>query len=348
MVKVILTKEVIDLCGIEDTNPGDVYSINPVLLKGSSVAKSRITVFCEDCGKPSTIMCGSVYNNCEKNEVYLCRDCSMIRKYGTKNAMQNPDIKKKQQQTNMKKYGAKCCFLNPKVREKRRKTCLERYGSEEPFGSKEIQNKTEKTFLKKYGYKRAMSNPEVQEHNRQAFKEKYGVEYVGAIPEVREKIKQTMLERYGEDNPIRVQKFREKAVLNRLKNENDILYNGVRTSSQQKYLYKIYNGEINKLVCGYFVDIMLTDTIYFEYDGSGHNLNVQLGRQTQEEFDKRERLRESILEKYGYKEFKIVSSTDKLPDEDFLLELKNEAINCLNNGHNYFIYNIETKEKIIK
>lgn len=325
MVKVILSQTVIKSCKIENVEPDKVCEIDEKLLSHRRVANMKIAVFCSCCGKEANIRIDSVLNNCRRNGFYSCKEC-----------------------TNMKIYGAKCCLSNPKVREKRRKTCLERYGSEEPLGSKEIQNKTERTFLKKYGYKRAMSNPEVQKHNRQAFKEKYGVEYVGEIPEVREKIRKTMLEKYGVENPVYVQEFKEKAIQKRLENENDILYGGIPTSSQQVYFNEIYGGEINKLVKGYFVDIMLTDTIYFEYDGSGHNLNVQLGRQTQEEFDKRERFRESILEKYGYKEFKVISSTDRLPDEDFLLDLKNEAINCLNNGYNYFIYNIETKEKIIK
>lgn len=322
MVKVILSKDVINKIPIKNIKEGELCEIEPENLKGIYI---KITVFCQECGKELYQGADSVYRNYLRNGLFSCKECSVMRK-----------------------YGCKCALLNPEVREKRRKTCLERYGVEEPLGSKEIQKKTEQTCLKRYGYKRAMMNSEVQKHNRQAFMEKYGVEFVGEVPEVREKIKNTIKERYGVDNPIYVPEFKEKAIRKRLENINDIFHDGIPTSSQQRYFNKIYGGEMNQLVRGYFVDILLTDSVYFEYNGSGHNLNFQLGRTSQEEFDKKEQMRESILEKYGYKEFKIVSSTDKLPDEQFLLELKDKAIEKLNSGYNFFIYNIETKETIVK
>lgn len=370
-MKVILTEDVIKLAGIKDVKPNEEIDIDYKVLRNRQIRRFKIIAFCEDCGKQRELLASSFVNNCRKNKTYLCRDCSNIRKYGVKNVFQtqevkkkrrntliekygvespilNEDIKSKMQKTNIERYGAKCNFNNEDVREKRRKTCLEKYGVEEPLGSKEIQEKIEQTCLKRYGYKRAMMNSGVQEHNRQSFMKKYGVEFVGEIPEVKEKIKNTIKERYGVDNPIYVPEFKEKAILKRLENENDMLYNNIPTSSQQRYLHEIYGGEINKFVHGYFVDIMLTDNIYFEYDGSGHNLGVQMGKITEEQFKKRELFRQNLLESNGYKEFKIISFTDKLPDKSFLLELKDKAVEVLNSGYNYFIYNIETKETIIK
>jgi very-short-patch-repair endonuclease len=113
-------------------------------------------------------------------------------------------------------------------------------------------------------------------------------------------------------------------------------------SKQQKYLHNILGGKLNYPIGKSSLDIAFPDEkIYIEYDGSGHDLSVKLGRVTQQEFLDKEKRRNYALLKRGWKEIRIVSKDDKLPTSYKIKQMFDEAINYLNEGHHWikFIIN---------
>ncbi len=118
-----------------------------------------------------------------------------------------------------------------------------------------------------------------------------------------------------------------------------------KTSSQQLYIFNLYGGEINLSIFPYFVDIFFRDNnIYFEYDGSGHKLNVIKGKITEDEWSAKELKRSLFLRNKALKEFRIVSNDDILPSDDKLLEIKDRAFYILlNKNYNKYVYNLNTK-----
>lgn len=111
--------------------------------------------------------------------------------------------------------------------------------------------------------------------------------------------------------------------------------NGVKVSRQQKHISNLINGRLNALIGFYAVDILLPNKVIIEYDGSGHDLSVKMGTQTQEQFDKSERGREKYLLNKGFSILRIVSQNDLLPSNKVLLNLINDNINELNNNVKY-------------
>ena len=88
----------------------------------------------------------------------------------------------------------------------------------------------------------------------------------------------------------------------------------------------LYSGILNYPISYYNADIYLSnDNFVIEYDGGGHDLNVRLGHLTQNEFNQKEIIRDNIIKRNGYKQMKIISSTDKLPSDDVLLKMLSDT-----------------------
>ena len=122
-------------------------------------------------------------------------------------------------------------------------------------------------------------------------------------------------------------------------------YKKIRTSRQQRILNSIYGGVLNYSECPYYLDIFFEEEkIYLEYDGSGHKLSIKLGTKSIDQFECNEKKRREFLKEKGYKEFRILSSDDLLPNKKELLEIKNKAFRkLLNEGYNTYIYNLDIK-----
>lgn len=295
----------------------------------------------------------------------LKREEIMIEKYGYKNAMQVPEIQKKVQETNLRKYGSISPSGNVEVREKQKKTLMEHYGVENPSLSKEIQEKREQTFLERFGATNPLLNSEIREkvaqtilsrygtenvshnqdiqdkrrqtfierfgvsaplQNKECFEkmkqtnlEKYGCEYVVQLDEVKKKIVQTNIERYGYKNVMQSPEFFEKWFA---KNGSDF----VKSSRQQIYLCILYSGILNYPFKCFALDIFLPeDNLDIEFDGSGHRMSISIGTVTEEEFEKKELYRNVAIKKEGYKQMRIISSKDLLPQDDILLQMLSDA-----------------------
>lgn len=184
-------------------------------------------------------------------------------------------------------------------------SCLKKYGVDNPAKLKEVKEQMMQTSLQRYGTVHPMQSSEIKNKTMQSCIDKYGYSNTLKVPEIREKVSQTLYK------------------------------NGTTpTSRQQLYIYKLYdtNGQIklNFPVSYYNVDICFpNEKLIVEIDFGGHNLSVKTGKLTQEEFDKREIMRNNIIKREGYKQMRIISEKDLLPSDVALLQM-------LQDTHNYF------------
>lgn len=193
----------------------------------------------------------------------------------------------------------------------------------------------------------------------------HGVKYTAQIPEVRQKTEQTNLNKYGSTNIFGSEYFKQnnKIMLNEkygvdnvsqideIKNKkaNTFYINGtIATSRQQRYLNKLFDGILNYSDNTPCLDIAFPDEkIYIEYNGSGHNLPVKSGRESQEFFDARERKRYYYLKDNGWKGIFINSEKDYLPSDEILISELNKAFQWLiSDGRNHWHYVINIGNKV--
>jgi very-short-patch-repair endonuclease len=114
------------------------------------------------------------------------------------------------------------------------------------------------------------------------------------------------------------------------------------TSLQQNFIHNIIGGKLNFPVGNYILDIAFPEEkIYVEYDGSGHNLSVKFGTINQEDFDKKSVKRNYFFYRRGWKQIRIISSKDKLPNKEKIIQLLNDAQSLINEGKKYIIFNID-------
>jgi len=114
------------------------------------------------------------------------------------------------------------------------------------------------------------------------------------------------------------------------------------TSLQQQYIFNILGGEENYIMGNYLLDIAFPEEkIYLEYDGSGHALGVKMGFVSEEEFHKKEVKRNYFLLRRGWKEIRIISKKDKLPNEQGIKLILSSAKEILNSGRSYVIFDID-------
>lgn len=126
--------------------------------------------------------------------------------------------------------------------------------------------------------------------------------------------KETCLNEYGVDNPMKVQEIQLKNQQSNLNNfTNNSKYackyfeKGIPVSQGQKNLFDALGGfELNYKYQTYFIDLV-KDNIAIEYDGKGHDMQVRMGKLSQEDFDKKEQIKiNKILE-----EFRLLKIIDK-------------------------------------
>lgn len=348
---------------------------------------------CDYCGKLLSSIKYVDYNAQTKNGTVklCCLDCvplkrgeSILKKYGNKNPMAVPELKKRHQEAIMKKYGCNSPTQVPEIREKQKKTLIEHYGVDNPSLSKEIQNKRKQTFIEKYGVENPLLDPIVKEKVRQTNlelygvenvfynkdiqdkknailtekygspyplqnkeclekmkktnMEKYGFEYIPQLEETKQKVKKTNLERCGYESYLQSPEFLEKWFA---KNGS----NFVRSSRQQQYLCNLYNGVLNHPFKCFALDIFLPeDKLDIEFDGSGHKMSISIGTITEEDFEKKELYRNVAIKKEGYKQMRIISSKDRLPQDDILLQMLQDAKQYFSDypNHSWIEFSIDT------
>lgn len=166
---------------------------------------------------------------------------------------------------------------------------------------------------------------------------KYGVPYYTYTDEFKEKVSETILAKYGCKNVSQSNSVKEK------KNETFYKNSSQKSSRQQRYICRLYNGILNFPIKHYSADIYFSDDkLICEYDGSGHFLKVDIGNETIEEFNNKELIRYNIIKREGYKQMKIVSSHDKLPSDTILLQMLDISKNYFNTTqHSWITFDID-------
>ena len=263
---------------------------------------------------------------------------TLMKNYGVTNPSLSKEIQEKRKQTFMKRFGVESPLFLSSIREKAAQTNLERYGVENVFFSKEIQDKKNSILIEKYGTQYPLQNEKCLGKMKQTNLEKYGVECVLQSEEVREKCKITNLEKYGYENPMQSPEFFEKWF-----ERNGS--NFARTSKQQRYLCELYNGVLNHPFRCFALDVYLPeDNLDVEFDGSGHRMSISLGNVTEEEFENKELYRNVALKREGYKQMRIISTTDLLPKDETLLQMLTQAKEYFSTypQHSWYEYNIDT------
>lgn len=312
------------------------------------------------------------------------REESMLEKYGNKNPMAIPELIEKRQQTNLKKYGSISPSSNPEVKAKQKETLMKNYGVENPSLSKEIQEKRKQTFIERFGVENPLLVEEIKDKVQKTIFERYGVENVSQNKDIQdkrtqvfierfgttsplknkeclEKMKQTNLDRYGVEFIPQLEDTKQKVKKTNLENCGYESYmqspeflekwfakygsNFVKSSRQQQYLCNLYNGILNHPFKCFALDIFLPeDKLDIEFDGSGHKMSIFLGNISEEDFEKKELYRNVAIKREGYKQMRIISTTDKLPSDSTLLQMLSYTRNyfSLYPNHSWIEYNLDT------
>ena len=132
---------------------------------------------------------------------------------------------------------------------------------------------------------------------------------------------------------------------------SEIMYKNytVSTSTQKMGIYNIIKSEYPQAELNYpigkkFSGDIVIDNIDFEVDYGGHNLSVKLGEITQDEFDKKEMIRDKIVKSCGYKVIRLIAdNTRKIPSDEILLKILEQSKEYFNTtDHTWVEYNIDT------
>lgn len=305
---------------------GDMVNVNIEHLSKNS--KVLIDVQCDYCGRIKTITFEH-YNNCKhSNGLYACTHC----------------VGYKVAETNIKRYGVSNVTMLQEVRDKIASTNRERYGVENVFQSEDCKEKIKQTVKEKYNADTIMQSEYAKEKMKNTCVQKYGVSNPSKLQEVKDKMAQTNIERYGGIAPANSLEVREKMA-------KTLYQNGTTpTSKQQLYIFNFYKTinptiEINYPVSYYKSDICFPDEkLAVEYDGGFHNGQVQLGQITQEEFNKKELIRDKVIKSEGYKIIRIKSNADRLPQDIILLQMLSEAKQYFSKypNHSWIEYDIDS------
>ena len=236
----------------------------------------------------------------QNNGMFYCKNCWLERfpqiifdKYGVYNVSQLDSIKEKKCQTMLQHYGVKYSFQSPELVERIKQFYMDNYGTRNVAELDFVKEKRKKTNLEKYGCENPNQSKEVIERRKKTNLQRYGVEYQSQNPLVRKKVAETLSAN-----------------------------NTVSTSSQQKYIHKLYGGELNGVVSHYNCDIVFReDKVILEYDGGGHLLGVKLGKESYEDSMKKQMIRDLQIKREGYRIIRIISRKDLLPSDSILLSM---------------------------
>lgn len=325
---------------------GDVIVVKVEDLTDGS--NTRIQYLCDYCQKEViTIVYADLVRRTKEVNKMACRNCftkkaeeTVLSRYGVSSYAKTNKFKETMEDIMMKKHGVKHYSQTKEYKEKWHNTCKERYGDDY---RKRFINKAFETFCEKTGYEYPSQSPEVREKIIKSYIDHYGVDNPQLSSEVRERTEKTCLERYGCAIPFQSEEIKEKIAWTSYENGS------VPTSKQQLYLFNLYkladnSAQLNYPISHFNADVCLTEEkIDIELDCGGHNLSVKTGQLTQEQFDRKELIRDRVIKKEGYKIIRIISNTNKLPHDSILLQMLLEAKQyfCDYPDHSWIEFNID-------
>lgn len=235
-----------------------------------------------------------------------------------------------------------CCYKCSSI--KAIETNKVRYGCNNAMQNKDVYKKQSETLKMHYGVNTPLKNEDIRKRAENTMIQNIGVKCSFMSENVRNKIRESLLKKYGVDNPSKSLVIREKVSQALYENSSQMC------SKQQFYIFNLYKLKNNKVglnypVSYYNIDICFPEEkLAIEYDGGFHNGRVKTGKLTQEEFDKKEIIRNNIIKREGYKQMRIISSKDKLPTDTILLQMLSDARNyfLLYPNHSWIEFNIDT------
>lgn len=323
---------------------GDIITVNVKDL--SDGCNVRVTVACDYCGRECNPRYVEYHNAIEMDGTYACTHCTihkaektMLKKFGVPNYSSTQECREKVVNTMQSRYGISHVSESEEFLKRKQDNNKKKYGVEHTFQVKEFRDKGIQTNLQRYGVEYASQSEEIQERIRSTTEERYGVPYASQSDEIKEKILQTNLKRYGCKTPSQLPEVREKMSKTLYANSSQ------KSSRQQLYINKLYQGILNFPVKYYCADICLPDdNLIIEYDGGGHMLNVIMGRETIDEYNHKEIVRFNVIKNEGYKQLKIISSSDKLPSDITLLQMLSKTRNYFSEypNHSWIEFNLDT------
>lgn len=134
-------------------------------------------------------------------ESRLKREETCLKKYGTRNPIQNKQVLEKAKKTLLSRYGVECTFHSKEIKEKIKKSILQKYGVDNVSKSEKIKNKKILTSLKKYKTKHPLKNKKIYKKLTDFLLNRYGVTNLSKIPNVQKKKLET---RYKNGKLIKV------------------------------------------------------------------------------------------------------------------------------------------------
>jgi hypothetical protein len=306
--------------GYTYTKMGEVIGVEVFDLPKGSQAKVKI--ICDYCESEVEKLYQNYLREQDKSPIRkdCCKKCYPL----------------KFKESNLMIYGVENPNHLPEVVLKRKNTTLERYGVENVAQLEEVQDKMKSTNMDRYGVEVTLSCPIIREKIKATNLEKYGVAYPGQTEIVQSKQKITNLKKYGFEYA-----FQSPIVINKI--HKSLYQNGTAPCSRpQKYIHSVVGGKLNYPVSNALLDIAFPEEmIYLEYDGGGHSLSVKLGSETQEKFETRNRRRWYALNRKGWKEIRIVSSQDFLPNDSEIEKMIIMSKEYFSTGRSWVEFNID-------
>lgn len=275
----------------------------------------------------------------ELKEVRDKRDNTVREKYGVDNVFQLNEVRNKIIETNLNKYGEEYYTQTDEYKERSKQTCMEKYGVDNASKSPEIINKIKEVQFEKYGnfYSATI---EGKEKYKKYCMDNYGVINLFQLEEIKYKSRRSMKKKYGVEYLVQIPEIAHNRTLKGM--DTKFKMGLLPSSRQQEYLHKYYGGVKNYVVSNCALDIaLLDDSIYIEYDGSGHDLRVKYKECTQEEFERKEMSRKYFLLRQGWKEIRIISLKDYIPSDEELDNILNISKAWFDQNHTWIKFDID-------
>lgn len=325
----------------------DAKHKQPLIVKVEDLPESssiHLEVICDYCGEKCNPRYIDYLNSIKIDGTYACTHCCVrkaektnYKKYGVLNYSSTKECREKVVDTMQSRYGINHVSESKEFLKRKCENNKKKYGVEHTFQVKEFRDKGIQTNIEKFGVEHVSQSEEIQERIKNTTQQRYGVPNASQSLEIKEKIFQTNLERYGCKTPSQLPEVREKMSRTLYANSSQ------KASKQQRYINNLYQGILNYPVKYYNADIYLSDNnLVVEYDGGGHMLNVITGRETVEEYVRKEIIRFNVIKREGYKQMKIISNSDKLPSDTILLRMLQESRDYfLTTNHTWQTYDID-------
>ncbi len=235
-----------------------------------------------------------------------------------------------------------CCSNSKCIQKKHLESINKKYNVENISQIKGVSQKVQKTMREKRKENPKFGLPEIsplkdRERIKQGMIKKYGVDHPMKNKEIKRRRDDNFEAKYGVRNPKQVKDFVQKAINTAYNNSSFI------SSKAQRYVCELLDLELNYPCLKYAIDMAdLKNKIALEWDGSGHNLSVKMGHISQSSFDRNSNYRKKQLYSEGWKIFTIISSKDKIPNDEIIVKVYEKVKYYFNNNfRHWFEYNVE-------